>query len=46
MQMQRMQMRKKLPLKEDTRYAQHFAEMYSEPYQASEMELFAETVAT
>ena len=44
MQMRRMQMRKKLPLKEDTRYAQHFAEMYSEPYQASEMELFAETI--
>ena len=37
-------MRMKLPLKHDTRYAQHFAEVYSEPSRASEMELFAKTV--
>ena len=34
-------MRMKPPLKHDTRYAQHFAEAYSELCQASEMELFA-----
>ena len=44
MQMQLMQTRMKLPLKHDTRYAQYFAEVYSEPCQASEMELFAKTV--
>ena len=37
-------MRMKLPLKHDTRYAQHFAEVYSEPCRASGMELFAKTV--
>ena len=42
--MQRMQMRMKLPLKHDTRYAKHFAEVYSEPCQTSGMELFAKTV--
>ena len=30
--MQRMQMRMKLPLKHDIRYAQHFAKMNSERY--------------
>ena len=30
MQIQRMQMKMKLPLKHDTRYAQHFAKVYSE----------------
>ena len=44
MQMQRMQLRMKLPLKHDTRYAQHFAEVYSEPCQTSEVELFMKTV--
>ena len=44
MQMQQMQMRMKLPLKHDTRCALYFAEMYSEPCQVSEMELFAKTV--
>ena len=44
MQMQSMQMRMKLPLKHDTRYAQHFTKVYSEPRQASEMEFFAKTV--
>ena len=39
MQMLRMQMRMKIPLKHDTRYVQHFAEVYSEPCQESEMEL-------
>ena len=29
MQIHRMQMRMKLPLKHDTRYAQHFSEAYS-----------------
>ena len=38
--MQRMQMRIKLPLKHDIRYAQHFAKMNSERSQASEVELF------
>ena len=42
--MQRMQMKMRLPLKHGTGCAQHFAEAYSEPYQASEMELFAKTV--
>ena len=37
-------MRMKLPLKHDTRYTQHFAEVYSKPCQASEMELFEKTV--
>ena len=37
MQIQRMQMRIKLPLKHDTRYAQHLAKTYSEPCQASEI---------
>ena len=44
MQMQRMQMRVKLPLKHDTCYAQHLAKVYSEPCQVSEEELFAKTV--
>ena len=34
----------KLPLKHDIRYAHHFAEVYSEPCRASEVELFAKTV--
>ena len=33
--MQRMQIRMKLPLKHDIRYAQHFAKMNSEGCQAS-----------
>ena len=44
MQMQCMQMRMKLPLKHDTRYAQHFAKVYPEPCQVHEVELFAKTV--
>ena len=44
MQIQRMQMKMKLPLKHDTRYAQHFAKVYSEPCQVSEVKLFAKTV--
>ena len=44
MQMQRMEMRMKLPLKHDTHYAQHFAEVYSEPCKASDVKLFAKTV--
>ena len=44
MQMLRMQMRMKLPLKHDARYAQHFAEVYSDPCQVSELKLFAKTV--
>ena len=43
-QMQRMQIRMKLPLKHDIRYAQHFAKMNSERCQASEVELFVKTV--
>ena len=43
-QMQRMEMRMKLPLKNDTRYVQYFTEVYSEPCQTSEMELFAKAV--
>ena len=39
-----MEMRMKLPLKHDARYTQHFAEVYSGPCQASEIELFAKTV--
>ena len=39
-----MRMRMKLPLKHDIRYAQHFAKMNSEHCQASEVELFVETV--
>ena len=31
----------KIPLKHDTRNAQHFAGVHSEPCRASEMELFA-----
>ena len=42
--MQSMQMRMKLPLKHDIRYAQHFAKMNSEHCQASEVELFVKTV--
>ena len=42
--MQRMQMRMKLPLKDDIRYAQHFAKMNSELCQASEVELSVRTV--
>ena len=44
MQMRRMQMRMKLPLKNDTRYAPYFAKVNSEPCQTSEVELFAKTV--
>ena len=44
MQMQRMQMRVRLPLKNITRYAQRLAEAYSEPCQVFEMELYAKTV--
>ena len=43
-QMQRMQMRMKLPLKPDICYVQHFAKMNSECCQASEVELFVKTV--
>ena len=39
-----MQMRMKLSLKDDIRYAQHFAKMNSERCQASEVELFVKTV--
>ena len=42
--MQRMQMRMKLPLKHNIRYAQHFAKMNSERCQATEVELFVKTV--
>ena len=42
--MQRMQMRMKLPLKHNIRYAQHFAKMNSERCQATEEELFVKTV--
>ena len=42
--MQRMQMRMKLLLKQDIRYAQHFAKMNSERCQASERELFVKKV--
>ena len=38
-QMQRIQMRMKLSLKHDIRYAQHFAKINSERRQASEVEL-------
>ena len=34
-------MKMKLPLKQNTRYAKHFAEVYSEVCRASEVELFA-----
>ena len=44
MQMQCMQMGMKLPLKQNSRYALRFAEVYSEPCQSSEVELFAKTV--
>ena len=37
-------MKMKLPLKHDTRYVQHFAEVYLETCRASEMELFAKTI--
>ena len=37
-------MRMKPPFEHDTRYAQHFEKLNSEPCQASEVELFAETV--
>ena len=37
-------MKMKRRLKHDIRYAQHFAEVHSEPCQASEMELFVKTV--
>ena len=43
-QIQGMRMRMKLPLKHDIRYAQHFAKMNSERYQASEVKLFVKTV--
>ena len=42
--MQCMQIRMKISLKHDTHYAQHFAKVYSEPCQVSEVELFAKTV--
>ena len=38
--MQRIQIRMKLLLKHDIRYAQHFAKMNSDRCQASEVELF------
>ena len=44
MQMQRIQMRVRLSLKNITRYTQRLAEAYSEPCQVSEMELYAKTV--
>ena len=44
MQMLNMQMIMKIPLKNDTCYAQHFREAYSEPFQASEMKIFVKTV--
>ena len=37
-------MRIKLPLKQDTRYAQHFAKVNSGSCQGSEVELFAKKV--
>ena len=37
-------MRIKLPLKHDTRYTQHFAQVNSESCQASKVEFFAKTV--
>ena len=43
-QMQRMQMRMKLPLKHDIHYAQHFAKMNLKRSLASEVELFVKTV--
>ena len=39
-----MQMRMKLPLKNDVRYPQHFAKINSEHCQTSEVELFVKTV--
>ena len=39
-----MQMRMKLRLKHDIRYAQHFAKMNSARCQVSEVELFVKTV--
>ena len=39
-----MQMKMKLPLKHDIRYAQHFPKMNSEHCQASEVELYVKTV--
>ena len=42
--MQRMQMRMRLPLKDDIRYAKRFAKMTSERCQTSEVELFLKTV--
>ena len=44
MQMQRIQMRVRLSLKNITRYTQRLAEAYSEPCQVFEMELYAKTV--
>ena len=44
MQMQRMQIRMKLPFKHYAHYAQHFAEAYSEPCQASGMEFLEKRV--
>ena len=43
-QMQRMQMRMRLPLKDNIRYAKHFAKTTSERYQISKVELFLKTV--
>ena len=45
-QMQRIQMRMKLPLKHDTRFAQHFTKVNSEPCKASEVELFQKQLMT
>ena len=42
--MQCMQMRMELPLKQDIRYAQHFAKMNSERCQASEKTAFCENI--
>ena len=44
MQVQCMQMRMTLPLKYVTCYAEHFVEAYSEPCQASQMEIFKKAV--
>ena len=37
-------MRMKIHLKNDPHYAHNFTDAYAEPFQASEMELFAKTV--
>ena len=42
--MQRMQIRMRLPLKDDISYAKHFAKMTLERCHSSEVELFLKTV--